>query len=204
MVVLSPHHTDKGCNMTTYGYARVSTSDQHLEPQLAQLTAAGCTTIYQEKVSGKAGTTRPQLKALLEAAQSGDIVVVCKIDRIARSTRDLLNILGDMNDRGVAFKALNSPIDTSTPVGNMVLQMLGVIAEFERTLMLERQQAGIERAKAEGKYKGGTPTARRQSEQVLALIDMGFTKIKVARQLNMGVASVYRIAAAARKGGAGC
>ena len=191
--------------MTTYGYARVSTSDQHLEPQLAQLTTAGCTTIYQEKVSGKAGTARPQLKAMLAAAQPGDMVVVCKIDRIARSTRDLANILHDMNVRGVAFKAINSPIDTSTPVGKMVLQMLGVIAEFERDLMLERQRSGIDRAKAEGKYKGGTPTARRQSEQVLALLDMGFTKQATADRLHMGVASVYRIAATARAtGGVGC
>ena len=180
--------------MTTYGYARCSTADQHLDGQIEQLTAVGCTKIYQEKVSGsKAGATRPQLAAMLSAAQPGDVVVVCKIDRIARSTRDLLNMLGDMESAGVVFKALNSPLDTSTSEGKMMMQMLGVIAEFERNLLLDRQKDGIRRAKAEGKYTGREPTARRQTDEVLLMLDMGVTRVAVARALGVSESSVYRI-----------
>jgi DNA invertase Pin-like site-specific DNA recombinase len=190
--------------MTTYGYARVSTTDQHLDAQHQQLADAGCTVIYQEKVSGsKAGSTRPQLAAMLAAAAAGDTVVVCKIDRIARSLRDLVNMVGDLMDKGVAFRVLNSPIDISSTVGNMTFQILGVIAEFERKLLLDRQKDGIDRARAEGKYKGkaATVTVGDTAEQVRAMLDMGFSKQRVADQTGVSLASVYRVA---RKGGVRC
>jgi len=191
--------------MTTYGYARVSTTDQHLDAQIEQLTAAGCTVIYKEKASGtKAGADRPQLTAMLTAVQAGDLVVVCKIDRIARSTLDLLIMVKDMKARGVAFKALSSPIDTSNSFGTLMLQIIGAIAEFERTLLLERQQDGINRARAEGKYKGRVPTAQRRSEEVLTLLDLGFTRQAAADQIGISLASVYRIVRAAAAGGAIC
>ena len=190
--------------MTTFGYARVSTTDQHLDAQIEQLTAAGCDRVYQEKASGtKTGSSRPQLAAMLAAATQGDLVMVCKIDRIARSVRDLVNILHDLKERGVAFKAINSPFDTSTPVGKMTLQMLGVIAEFERDLLLERQRDGIDRAKAEGLYKGksATVTVGDTAERVQAMLDMGLSKQRVADQTGVSLASVYRVA---RKGDAVC
>ena len=181
--------------MTTYGYARVSTQDQHLDGQLSQLTAAGCTVIYQEKASG-AKDDRPQLAALMGQMQLGDSIVVCKIDRIARSTQNLLNLIEQMDKAGVAFKALNVAIDTSTPTGRLMLTMLGAIAEFERTLMLERQADGITRAKAAGKYKGRAPTAKARTEEVMMMLDMGLSAQRVADQMGIGVASVYRIKAA--------
>lgn len=186
--------------MTVFGYARVSTTDQHLGAQVEQLTAAGCAKVYQEKASGsKAGTARPQLAALIAAVQPGDVVIVCKIDRIARSVRDLLNIVGDLKDHDVAFKALNSPIDTSDTTGNMTFQMLGVIAEFERRLLLDRQKDGISRARAEGKYKGkaATATVGDTAERIQTMLDMGLSKQAAAKEAGVSLASVYRVA---RKG----
>lgn len=187
--------------MTTYGYARVSTTDQHLDAQIEQLTAAGCTTVYQEKASGsKAGAKRPQLAALLAAVQKGDMVVVSKIDRIARSTRDLLNMIGDLETQGVTFKVLDSPIDTSSTFGSLMLQIIGAIAEFERRLLLDRQKDGISRARAEGLYKGkaATVTVGDTAKRVQAMLDMGLSKQRVADQTGVSLASVYRIG---RKGG---
>lgn len=182
--------------MTTYGYARCSTTDQHLDAQQQQLTDAGCTVIYSEKASGsKAGTTRPQLAAMLTATQPGDVIIVCKADRIARSTCDLLNIMRDLKARDVEFKALNSPIDTTSTVGKLMLTILGAIAEFERDLLLDRQKDGIERARAEGLYKGraATATAPEAAGRVGLLLDMGLSKQQAAKQAGVSLASVYRI-----------
>ena len=182
--------------MTTYGYARVSTTDQHLDAQIEQLTAAGCTAVYSEKISGsKEADDRPQLAALLAAAQTGDVIIVCKADRIARSTCDLLNIMKDLKQRGVGFKALNSPIDTTSTVGKLLFVILGGIAEFERDLLLDRQRDGIERARAAGLYKGraASATAPEAAEKVGRLLDMGLTKQQAAGLAGVSLASVYRI-----------
>lgn len=174
------------------GYARVSTEDQNLESQLEQLKQAGCDRIYQEKVSG-VKVDRPELTALLDYVRSGDTVVICKLDRIARSTKHLLEIVDHLEKKGVTFKVLNINLDTSTPTGKLMLTMLGAIATFEREMMLERQAEGIARAKAEGIYKGRKPTAREKSDEVMRLLDEGKTKEAVAKELGIGVASVYRI-----------
>jgi DNA invertase Pin-like site-specific DNA recombinase len=178
--------------MALIGYARVSTEDQHLEMQLAQLREAGAERIYQEKISG-VRTDRPELMALLDYVRDGDIVICCKLDRIARSTRHLLEVVEVLEKKGVAFRVLNINLDTSTPTGKLMLSMLAAIGQFEREMMLERQREGIILAKKAGAYKGRKPTARAKSELVLNLLDQGKTKEAVAKEIGIGIASVYRI-----------
>ena len=175
------------------GYARVSTSEQHLDCQLEQLEVAGCSKIYCEKKSG-VDAKRIELAKMMDFVREGDTVVCCKLDRIARSTHDLLNIVSELTANGVTFKILNINLDTGTPTGKLMLTMLGAIATFEREMMLERQREGIAKAKAEGKYKGRAATAKAKSAEVLELLEQGKTKEKVATALGIGVASVYRIA----------
>ena len=178
--------------MATIGYARVSTTGQSLEVQLEELQKAKCTKIFQEKISAK-DTERPQLQALLDYAREGDTVVVCKIDRIARSTGDLLNIIKAIDSKEASFKILNINFDTTTPTGKFMLTMLGAVATFEREMMLERQAEGIARAKKAGVYKGRKPTARAKSEEVIELVAAGKKKSFIAKKLGIGIASVYRI-----------
>lgn len=137
---------------------------------------------------------------MLDYVREGDTVVVCKLDRIAKSTRDLLEIVEQLEGKGVAFRVLNINLDTSTPTGKLMLTMLGAIATFERGMMLERQAEGIARAKAAGKFKGRVPTARRKADKVLELVEQGLTKQTIADELGIGigVASVYRILKAQR------
>src|ERR1039457_2632938 len=155
--------------MAMIGYARVSTEDQHLDTQLEQLHQAGCKKIYKEKASG-VKVDRPQLAAMLDYVREGDTVVACKLDRIARSTKHLLEIVETLESKGVAFRVLNINLDTSSPPGKLMLTMLGAIATFEREMMLERQREGIAKAKEKGKYKGRKPTAREKTGQVFKLI----------------------------------
>ena len=139
------------------GYARVSTRDQDYNGQQAELEAAGCTRIYREKESG-ARTDRPELRKAVARLESGDVLVVCRLDRLARSTRDLLDILAEIAAKGAGFKSLHdSWADTTTPHGRLMLTVLGGLAEFERELIRARTGAGRERAKARG-VKFGRPT----------------------------------------------
>jgi DNA invertase Pin-like site-specific DNA recombinase len=175
------------------GYARVSTVDQHLTTQLEQLEQAGCERIFQEKVSGVT-RDRPELTRMIEFAREGDVVVCCKLDRIARSTRHLLEIIEMLEKKGVAFRVVNINLDTKTPTGKLMLSMLAAIGQFEREMMLERQREGIAKAKEKGVYTGRRPTAREKSSEVLRLIKQeGMGKKAVANKLGIGVASVYRI-----------
>ena len=178
--------------MATFGYARVSTTDQNLTSQIEQLTAVGCDKIFQEKVSG-VKQDRPQLAVMLDHLREGDTVVVCKLDRIARSTKHLLEIVEALEARQVSFKVININLDTSTPTGKLMLSVLAAIGQFEREIMLERQREGIRIAKDEGRYKGRKATARAMSNKVLELLSQGKTKQAVADELNIGIASVYRI-----------
>lgn len=174
------------------GYARVSTTGQNLDTQLEQLMATGTDKIFSEKISG-VKRDRPQLTEMLNYARSGDTVIVTKLDRIARSTKNLLEIVDTLQDKGVDFHVLNINLDTSTPTGKLMLTMLGAIATFEREMMLERQAEGIEKAKAAGKYTGRKPTARAKSQEILELASQGMTRKAIADQLEIGVASVYRV-----------
>jgi DNA invertase Pin-like site-specific DNA recombinase len=180
------------------GYARVSTQDQNLEAQLKLLNDAGVAKIFQEKASG-VKEDRPQLAAMMEYVREGDTAVVCKLDRIARSTKHLLTIAETLEKKGVEFKVLNINLDTSTPTGKLMLTMLGAIATFEREMMLERQIEGIREAKEKGMYKGRKPTARNMSVEVMSLLEQGLTKQSVADKLGIGVASVYRISKDAKQ-----
>ena len=177
------------------GYARVSTREQiaGYDAQIVELTNAGCTKIFKEKVS--AVKQRDQLEAALEFAREDDSLVVCKLDRLARSISDLCRIVESLDKKRVALKVLNINLDTSSPTGKLMLNLLGSIFEFERSMMLERQRDGIFAAKQAGKYRGRSPTARSKSEEVLALAAQRMTRQKIADELNIGIASVYRILA---------
>jgi len=174
------------------GYARVSTVGQKLDIQIENLGKAGAQKIFKENISG-AKQHRPQITEMLNYVREGDTVVVTKLDRIARSTKHLLQIVDELKNKGVTFKVLNIDLDTSTPTGKLMLTMLGAIATFEREMMLERQAEGIAKAKEAGKYKGRKPTARLKTDQIKELVNQGMTKQAIADQLGIGVASVYRV-----------
>lgn len=177
-----------------YGYARVSTTDQDLSIQHAALEAAGCITVFSEKMSGTTTNGREQLRMLLNVVQEGDVVVIARIDRLARSMKDLQDIVHELKAKGVSLKATEQPIDTASAAGKAFLDMLGVFAEFETNLRKERQLEGIQKAKAAGVYaknKGRQPTL--DAEKVLALRAQGVGPAKIAKQLKMARSSVYRI-----------
>ncbi|KAB2783174.1 recombinase family protein [Brucella anthropi] len=176
------------------GYARTSTTDQKagLEAQLRDLSAAGASRIFQEELSSVA-TKRPELERALDYVREGDTLIVTKLDRLARSVADLVAITETLRTKGVALRILSMNLDTATPTGKLMLNLLGSIAEFERELMLERQREGIAKAKADGKYKGRAPTARAKAEDVLRLKARGMTADAIATKLGIGRASVFRI-----------
>lgn len=175
------------------GYARTSTIEQvaGLEAQLRDLDLASCSKIFSEQLSSV--SHRPQLEQALDFIREGDTLVVTKLDRLARSIKDLHEIANRLEEKGASLKILALDIDTSTPTGKLLFNMLGSIAEFERDLMLERQKEGIAKAKANNKYKGRKPTAMAKKREVEALLESGLKAPEIASQLNIGVASVYRI-----------
>lgn len=177
--------------MAKYGYARVSDTDQNLEIQRDLLKKDGCEIVREEKISGRNVKDRPELKTLLTFLRSGDVLVVTRIDRLARSVRDLLNIVHELKARGVALKVLLQQIDTSTATGSAFLAMLGVFAEFENEIRRERQMAGIERAKAAGKYVGkGRPAVCDPDE--VRKIEKEIGASAAAKKLGISRATVYR------------
>jgi DNA invertase Pin-like site-specific DNA recombinase len=176
------------------GYARTSTLDQQagFEAQLRELKAAGCEKLFQEQVSsvGK----REQLEAALEFVRDGDILSVTRLDRLARSTQHLLEIVERIKRKGANLQILGLGIDMSTATGQLIFTIIGAIACFEREMMLEleRQREGIAKAKAENRYKGRKPTARAKSAEIKVLIAWGLGATEIARRLGIGRASVYR------------
>ena len=173
-----------------YGYARVSSSGQDLTIQIDALKNAGCETIRQEKVSGTSIQGRDELNTLLEFLREGDELIITRIDRLARSIRDLQNIVYDLDKKGVTLSATEQPIDTKTSVGKCFLDMLGVFAEFETNLRNERQLEGIAKAKERGVYKGRKPSI--DVPEVKRLRDSGLGASAIAKELGIGRASVYR------------
>lgn len=178
------------------GYARTSTADQEagLEAQHRDLVAAGCSKVFAEQVSsiGK----RQQLEAALDYLREGDVLMITRLDRLARSVADLLGIVGKLDAKGVALHVMSmggSALDTGTSTGRLTLTMLGAVAEFERTLMLERQREGIKKAKDEGKYKGRKPTARAKARDVQRLHAEGVKPAEIAKRLGISRASAYRL-----------
>jgi len=176
------------------GYARTSTIEQEagFEAQQRELQAIGCKRIFAEQVSSV--TQRDQLAAALEFLREDDVLVVTKLDRLARSMRDLLDIVSKIEAKGGALKILAMNLDTSTATGKLMLNVLGSVAEFERAMMLERQKEGIAKAKTDGKYKGRVPTARAKADDVRSLLSKGMGASAVAQQLNISRSSVWRIA----------
>ena len=175
------------------GYARTSTAEQQagLEAQVAELEAIGCAKVFQEHVSS-VDAQRPQLRAALDWVRDGDTFIVTRPDRLARSVADLLRIVEDLKARNVAVRIMSMGVDTSTATGTLILQVLGAVSEFERSVMLERQRHGIAKAKAEGRYKGRTPTARVRTPEVLQMRAEGKTVAQIAASVGISRASVYR------------
>ena len=173
-----------------YGYARCSTQSQDLEIQRNALLAAGCEVVREEKVSGTSLKGRSELNTLLEFLRKGDELVVTRIDRLARSMRDLQNIVYELTEKGVHLSATEQSINTSTPEGKCFLDMLGVFAEFETRLRHERQMEGIKKAKEKGVYKGRKQTL--DVAKIKELASEGLMKTEIAKRLGIGRASVYR------------
>ncbi|NVO22635.1 recombinase family protein [Donghicola mangrovi] len=177
--------------MTIFGYARVSTHEQDLTLQRDALNASGCEVIREEKVSGTSMAGREELATLMQFLRSGDTLVVTRLDRLARSMDDLSSITRELQAKGVALKATEQPVDTSTAAGKAFFQMLGVFAEFETNLRRERQLEGIARAKANGVYKGRKPSV--DAQEIKRLHDVeGLGPTAIAKRLQIGRTSVYR------------
>jgi DNA invertase Pin-like site-specific DNA recombinase len=190
------------------GYARTSTVEQEagLEAQERDLKAAGCEKVYREQVSSVA--KRDQLAAVMENLRKGDVLVVTKLDRLARSMRDLWDIIDKVTDpdpntkkpRKGNLRILNfagETLDTASASSRLMLNVLGSVAQFEREIMLERQREGIAKAKREGKYKGRKPTALEKADEVHALKAKGLGAAEIAKLLDIGRSSVYRLLAEA-------
>src|SRR3989441_9966358 len=155
------------------GYNRVSSNEQDTAAQVKALKAAECERIYREKASG-GRWDRPELQRLLDQLRKGDVLVVWKLDRLSRSLRDVLTIMERLGDSGAGFRSLTEAIDTTTPAGRMMMQMVGAFAEFERAMLRERTKAGLESARREGRIGGRraklTPT---QQKEVVRLVTKG-------------------------------
>ena len=180
--------------MPKFGYARVSTRDQDTALQVAALMKAGCAKVYKEKASG-ATSDRPELAKMLRLLQRGDVLVVSRLDRLARSTRDLLNIIEALNERGAGFKSLKDTwADTTSPHGRLMLTILGGLAEFERELIRARTGDGRQRAKERG-VRFGRPRklTPHQRQEALARLANGETQADVARSYNVDATTIGRL-----------
>ena len=177
--------------MSTVGYARVSSSSQNLDLQLEQLADAGCEKVFAEKVTGTSRNDRQALAECLDWVREGDTLVVTRLDRLARSGRDLHIIIAQLSAKHVGFRCVQQgAVDTTTSMGKLILGILGAVAEFETDIRKERQREGIERAKASGVYKGRKPTV--DVERVRSLRAQGLGATEIATKLGIARASVYR------------
>jgi DNA invertase Pin-like site-specific DNA recombinase len=177
------------------GYARTSTTEQiaGLDSQKRDLEVAGCQEIFFEQVSSV--QKRIELERLLKFIRKGDALVVTKLDRLARSIPDLVKIIEAVEVKEASLKILDMNLDTSSPTGKLLLNLVGSIAQFEREIMLQRQKEGISAAKAAGKYRGRAPTARSKSQDVHQMRQAGLVPSEIAQKLQISRASVYRIIA---------
>lgn len=198
MTKQDPYETStKNLSGQIVGYARVSSAQQNLDRQISALTNAGCTKIFEDRKSG-ATRERSQLNAALDYLREGDTLICHSMDRLARSLPDLHALVTELTERGVTVEFIKegqSYSTSSTPVAKLMLGLLGAIAEFERSLIRERQAEGIERAKERGVYKGRQKSLSiEQVDAMLALIQQGVPKAKVARTFGISRATVYRYA----------
>jgi DNA invertase Pin-like site-specific DNA recombinase len=177
--------------MARIGYARVSTTDQDLDIQLAKLKAEGCELVRSEKVSGASRQGRVELETVIAFLRPGDELVVARLDRLGRDTRDVLNLIHECEEKGAFVTVLDPHVSTRGEMGHIVLTVLGMVAQMERRFIMERQREGIARAKAEGVYKGGKRRVDR--ERVQALRADGLTPSAIAREVGCSRMQVYRV-----------
>ncbi len=177
------------------GYARVSTQDQDLSLQIDALNGAGCKKIYKEKITGSK-KERPQLNELLEQLREGDVVVIWKLDRLARSLKDLVSLVNEIQEKGGALHSLNDQIDTTTPHGKFTFHIFAALAEFERDIIRERTKAGLAAARARGR-KGGRPKGLSKKAQHTAIIaeklyqERELTVKEICEQLSISKGTLY-------------
>ncbi|HHL2713215.1 TPA: recombinase family protein [Yersinia enterocolitica] len=174
------------------GYARVSTQDQNLDLQTEALTRAGCEKIYEDKISG-ARTERPGLVRTLEMLREGDTLVVWKLDRLGRSVKQLVDMVGELHKQGIQFKSLTDAIDTGTPAGRFFFHVMASLAEMERELIIERTRAGLNVAKRLGRKGGRKPKMTSSKiESAKKLLASGIPPRDVAKDLGVSVPTLYR------------
>lgn len=174
------------------GYARVSTQDQHLDLQTEALARAGCEKIYEDKISG-VRTERPGLARTLEMLREGDTLVVWKLDRLGRSVKQLVDMVGELHKQGIQFKSLTDAIDTGTPAGRFFFHVMASLAEMERELIIERTRAGLDAAKRLGRKGGRKPKMTSSKiESAKKLLASGIPPRDVAKDLGVSVPTLYR------------
>jgi DNA invertase Pin-like site-specific DNA recombinase len=183
--------------MTFVGYARVSSTSQSLELQTQQLAENGCEKLFSEKMSGTTAKGREALRECLDWIREGDTLVVTRLDRLARSGKDLYTIIDQLQAKHVGFQCLQQgAVDTTTSMGKLVLGILGAVAEFETDIRKERQREGIEKAKARGVYKGRPASI--DADKIKELKSAGFGASAIAKEMGVGRASVYRLLACSK------
>ena len=176
--------------MALIGYARVSSADQSVASQVKQLKAVGCSVVRQEKVSGRSRDGRNELAIILDFVREGDTLVVVKLDRLGRSTRDVLNLVHELEEKGAHLRVLEPEINTKGPMGKMVLTVLGMVAEMEIGFIRDRQRVGIEAAKERGVYKGRPVSL--DHKRIAALRAQGKGATEIAREIGCSRGSVYK------------
>jgi len=176
--------------MAKVGYARVSSLSQSTDIQKEALTKAGCNPVRTEKKSGSTTEGRTELATIIDFLQEGDVLCVHKLDRLGRNTRDVLNLVHELSERGCSLQVLEPAIDTSGPMGAMMLTVLGMVSEMELGFIKERQKAGIEKAKANGVYKGRPMSLDHDKIKQLKAEGMGATAI--ARELGCSRGAIYK------------
>ena len=175
-----------------YGYARISTIDQNADMQLKALQRAGCKKIFKDELSG-ATTKRPSLLRCIKTLQDGDTLIVWKLDRLARSLRDLVSMIEDFEKRGIHFRSLTEEINTTTPGGKLIFHIFAALAEFERGLIIERTREGMKAARARGVRSGPKPKlSPQQIDHARKLIDQGKRREEVADLFKVGRTTLYR------------
>jgi DNA invertase Pin-like site-specific DNA recombinase len=192
--VTSTRLAREGASRQFIGYARVSSADQDTAAQEAKLKDAGCT-IVRTEVSARSRDGRSELEAVMAFIRRGDVLVVVKLDRLGRSTRDVLNLVHELEQKGASLKVLEPEIDTAGPMGRMVLTVLGMVAEMELGFIRDRQRAGIDAAKVKGVYKGRPPTFDRA--RIVALRKEGMGATEIARAVGCKRGNVYKALKAA-------
>lgn len=183
--------------MTLLGYARVSSENQSHDTQVERLRAVGCSVVRSEKVSGKSRDGRDELATLLDFIQRGDTLCVVRLDRLGRSTRDVLNLVHELDQKGASLRVLEPAIDTTGPMGKVVLTVLGMVAEMELGFLKERQRVGIDRAKKAGVYKGRPVSL--DHAKVAEMRGAGLGATEIASSMGCSRGAIYKILGNARK-----